>query len=145
MPMVRLVDGRADGWWFDSPYADHCHICTAYWGVPRTVPGSHRHEFPSNSEIQDVLNRCGKRWELYVAESDDPGVFRCRKFARWVPELDERVMPKPPPFPASQADLDDFLDRCLAPQPDRAATDVLRNHEQERAEVYELLRRAGYR
>jgi len=143
--MVRLIDGRADGWWFRSPYADHCHVCTAYWWVPRTVPQDMARE-----PVTDVMNRCGNRWELYVAESDDPEVFRCRKFAKWVPELDERVRPKPPPYPAGPGDLDAYVDQCVGPRPDFESEppaewrQELNTYLGQRREVLDLLQLAGY-
>jgi len=64
-PMARLKDGRADGWWFPV-VASSVYVCTAYWSIPRTLPR------PPMESAGDMMNRCGKRWELYVTEPDDP-------------------------------------------------------------------------
>jgi len=144
-PMVHLKDGLADGWWFRPPYGGSFYICTAYWWVPRTIPQDMARE-----PVTDVMNRCGKRWELYVAEPDDPLVFRCVQFARWVPETNERPAPKPPPYPAEPSDLDAYADECVGPLPNLGPgspdgwRQELDAYLRKRREVLDVLRLAGY-
>lgn len=124
--LARLSGGKADGWtcWVDrSPV-----YITMVDRVPRTSPDQ------VGPAADALLARAAKKWECYVrapgTEPDPDGrvTYHCTRALPIYP-------PDDPPLPAppgnTPAEVEDFLDRLPVDG-------------DERAELRELLRKAGY-